>query len=57
LGPGSNPVKVDPELMALFRGYAARALSNFVIETPNLPRAQATFENYRAQAVFERRFL
>lgn len=47
-------VKVDAELMALFRGYAARALSNFVIETPNLPRTRATFENYRAQAVFER---
>jgi integrase len=62
-------VRIDPELMALFRGYyAARcsdksgnpvpslnlAASNFVIETPNLPRPRATFENYRAQIVFER---
>jgi integrase len=47
-------VSVDPELMSVFRGYAARATSNFVIETSNLPITDATFENYRAQAVFER---
>jgi integrase len=47
-------VKIDPELMALFRGYFARASGNFVIETDNLPIPGATFENYRAQAVFER---
>ena len=35
-------------------GFAARARSNFVIESPNLPRKRATFENYRAQKVFER---
>jgi hypothetical protein len=57
----AGDVRIDPELMALFRGYyAARANSkqepvlNFVIETPNMPRPRATFENYRAQAVFER---
>ena len=48
-------VSVDPELMSIFRGYAARArASQFVIETPNLPRKGATFEHYRAQAVFDR---
>jgi integrase len=47
-------VPVDPELMSIMRGYQARARSNFVIESPNLPRARATFENYRAQHVFER---
>jgi hypothetical protein len=47
-------VRIDPELMALFRGYAARASDYFVIETDNLPRKAAKFENYRAQAVFER---
>ena len=47
-------VRVDPELMALFRGYAARASSSFEIESDNLPRKAAKFENYRAQAVFER---
>jgi integrase len=47
-------VSVDGELMSILRGYAARARSNFVIESPNLPRKRATFENYRAQGVFER---
>ena len=47
-------VPVDAELMLIMRGYAARARSNFVIESPNLPRKRATFENYRAQNVFER---
>jgi integrase len=47
-------VQVDPELMTVFRGYAAQALTSFVIENDNLPIADATFENYRAQAVFER---
>jgi integrase len=47
-------VPVDSELMAIFRGYHAQSASNFVLETDNLPRANATFENYRAQAVFER---
>jgi integrase len=56
-------VPVDPELMSVFRGYAARAHErvhpgmhppHFVIEGDNLPIASATFENYRAQATFER---
>jgi integrase len=47
-------VPVDPELMSIMRGYAAKARSNFVIASPNLPRARATFENYRAQNAFER---
>ena len=37
--------------MAVFRGYAAKAQSNFVL--PGLPGAPET-EGYRAQAVFER---
>jgi integrase len=47
-------VQVDAELMTIMHGYAARARSNFVIESRNLPRKRATFENYRAQNVFER---
>ena len=47
-------VSLDPELMSMMHGHAARARSNFVIESPNLPRKRATFENYRAQNVFER---
>jgi hypothetical protein len=34
-------VSIDPELISVFRGYAARAASNFVIETENLPIADA----------------
>ena len=47
-------VPIDRELMAIFRGYYAQSASNFVIETDNLPIKDATFSNYRAQAVFER---
>jgi integrase len=47
-------VSVDAELMSIMRGYAAKARSSFVIESRNLPRKRATFENYRAQHVFER---
>ena len=47
-------VPIDAELMTIMRGYAARARSNFVIESRNLPRKRATFENYRAQIVFDR---
>jgi integrase len=47
-------VPIDRELMAIFRGFYAQSSSNFVIETDNFPRPLATFENYRAQAVFER---
>jgi integrase len=43
-------VPVDPELMAVFRGYAAVAGSNFVIE----PVPETTWDLYRAKAVFER---
>jgi len=47
-------VSVDAELMSIMRGFAAKARSNFVIESRNLPRKRATFENYRAQIVFDR---
>jgi integrase len=47
-------VQVDPELMAVFRGYFARAGSNFVIEGGGPPIPEASREHYRAQAVFER---
>jgi integrase len=47
-------ISVDKELMSVMRGYHGKARSNFVIESPNLPRKRATFENYRAQNVFER---
>jgi integrase len=50
----AGDVPVDPETMEMMRGYHAKASSSFVIESDNLPRPRATFENYRAQKVFER---
>jgi integrase len=48
-------IPIDRELMAIFRGYQAQSAgSDFVLETDNLPQPNATFENYRAQAIFER---
>lgn len=47
-------ILIDKNLMAIFKGYHAQSASNFVLETNNLPIPGATFENYRAQAVFER---
>jgi integrase len=45
-------VQVDPELMAVFRGFAARARNSFVIEDGlNL---STTFTGYRAKDVFDR---
>jgi hypothetical protein len=37
-----------------FGSAVANGANDFVIESPNLPRKRATFENYRAQNVFER---
>ena len=47
-------VEVDSELLELFRGYRARATSNFVIESTVSPRPGATFEHYRCTSVFEK---
>lgn len=47
-------VPVDTELMTIMRSDHAEARSSFVIESGNPPRPRATFENYRAQHVFER---
>src|SRR6266404_2918103 len=47
-------VEVDPELIELFRGYRAKATASFVIESPNDPRPEATFEHYRCQYLFEK---
>jgi integrase len=46
-------VPLEPELVELFRGFKAKATGEFVIESPNIPRLEATYENYRCQAVFE----
>jgi integrase len=46
-------VVLEPELVELFRGYRAKASGEFVIESPNMPRPDALYENYRCQAIFE----
>jgi integrase len=50
-------VQLDPELLSVFRGYAARARSIFVIEVgggADLPGVRSFADHYRAKAVFER---
>jgi integrase len=47
----NGDVQIDPELMSMFRGYAARAGSSFVIEGPE---GDGYWDQYRAKAVFER---
>jgi integrase len=46
-------VEVDAELVKVFRGFHARAESNFVIASPIAPRPQATYSHYRCQRHFE----
>jgi integrase len=46
-------VEVDPELLAAFRGFHARAKGNFVIESPVEARPAATYAHYRCQREFE----
>ena len=46
-------VEVDPELLAVFRGFHARATSSFVVESDIGPRVEATYSHYRCQPLFE----
>jgi integrase len=48
-------VVLEPELVALFRGYHARegTESEFVIRSANMPRPNALYENYRCERIFE----
>jgi integrase len=46
-------VPIDKELLALFRGWHAKAASSFVIESDREPRAGATYTSYRAQRHFD----
>ncbi len=50
---GEGEVPIDKELLGLFRGWAARATSTFVIEADAEPYAGATYTHYRAQPHFE----
>ena len=43
-------VLVDPELLEIFRGYHARAKSDFVIESPTPAHPAALYDHYRCQS-------
>ena len=46
-------VEIDAELLKVFRGFHARAVSGFVIESDVAPRPEATYSHYRCQRDFE----
>jgi integrase len=45
-------IDLDDELLALLRGWKARAKGEFVIESPNLPRYDVSRANYRCERDF-----
>jgi hypothetical protein len=50
---GEGDVSVDKELLALFRGWHARATSAFVVESDSEPQANSRYTHYRAQRHFD----
>jgi hypothetical protein len=46
-------VPIDKELLALFRGWHAKATGSFVIEADAEPREGATYAHYRAQRDYD----
>jgi len=46
-------VEVDPELLAIFRGFHAREKTSFVVESDVAPRPEATYSHYRCERHFE----
>jgi integrase len=49
----TGDVEVDAEVMALFRGFHARATGSFVIECAIPPRQSASYSHYRCQKRFK----
>ncbi len=47
-------VPVDPEVLALLRGFHAKALGDFVIESSREPRPSTTYSGYRCHTIFKR---
>jgi integrase len=47
-------VPVDPEILALLRGFHAKATSAFVIESSRSPRPSTTHSGYHCQTIFKR---
>ena len=50
---GAGDVPIDKELLAMFRGWHAKATGAFVIEADAEPRSATTYAHYRAQADFD----
>jgi integrase len=50
---GAGDVPIDKELLAMFRGWHAKATDAFVIEADAEPRSATTYAHYRAQADFD----
>jgi Phage integrase family len=47
-------VAIDPELVEIFRGYRARAESEFVIESKREPKSDILYPYYRCDEVFDK---
>lgn len=43
---------VEPEILSLFRGWRAKATSEFVIESPRLPKS-VSYQWYRCEEIFD----
>jgi Phage integrase family. len=50
---GAGDVPIDKELLAMFRGWHAKAAGAFVIEADAEPRSPTTYAHYRAQPDFD----
>jgi integrase len=50
---GGDDVPIDKELLAMFRGWHAKATGAFVIEADAEPRTDTTYAHYRAQSHFD----
>ncbi|HSS15380.1 MAG TPA: tyrosine-type recombinase/integrase [Candidatus Dormibacteraeota bacterium] len=50
---GAGDVPIDTELLAMFRGWHAKALGAFVIQADAEPRSATTYAHYRAQPDFD----
>jgi integrase len=51
---GGGDVPIDKELLAMFRGWHAKATGEFVIEADADPRSDTTYAHYRAQPDFDK---
>jgi integrase len=50
---GAGDVPIDKELLAMFRGWHAKATGAFVVEADADPRSATTYAHYRAQPDFD----